>query len=104
MRRVDDLMLLRQLADVSKKVGLRQRVQVQAGFVQQQNQCIVCLGARLDGVEPDQEAEEPDKALAALVERYRYPVPPVLDTDVQIDAGVIRRDILDVTLEIEFHV
>jgi hypothetical protein len=81
-------------------------VKIESRFVQQQNQISVAFGAVFDGGEPDHEAEEPDEALATLVERNCDAVPQIFDPDIEIlaivEGRLVLRIALDVKLDREF--
>src|SRR5439155_26959395 len=83
-------------------------MKVESRLVQQQNQISVAYSAVFDSGEPDHEAEEPDEALAALVERNCDAVAQILDPDIKIlaiiEGRLVFRIALDVKLDRQFLV
>jgi len=70
MGRVDDLMLLRKVIDVSKEIGLCEGVQCQPWLIKQEDEVfdhLHLINLISDTIEPNKETEEPDEAAASLI-------------------------------------
>src|SRR5690625_498476 len=93
---VDDLLFLCKSFDVAHVVVLSKRMETKAWLIQEENQPPHRFHFGSDAIEPSNEAEEPDKALATLLERYRNSMSRILNADVEVFARVEGRIILRV--------
>jgi len=78
-------------------------MKTEAGFVQQKDQIFICFGTVFNCGEPNHEAEEPDEALTALVERHCHSVAQILHSDIEVFSVIERWLILRISLDVELY-